>query len=61
MSAAVLDGSVAGGYVSLRAGLPLGSSPCEVVLREMIGFATERLMTLEADQLCGVASGERTP
>jgi transposase-like protein len=30
-------------------------------LREMIGLAAERLMALEADQLCGAAAGERTP
>jgi putative transposase len=30
-------------------------------LREMIGFAAERLMALEADNLCGAAPGERSP
>ena len=29
-------------------------------LREMIGFAAERLMQLETDGLCGAASGERS-
>lgn len=28
-------------------------------LREMIGFATERLMALETETLCGAATGER--
>jgi transposase-like protein len=30
-------------------------------LREMIGFAAERLMALETDNLCGAAPGERSP
>ena len=30
-------------------------------LREMIGFAADRLMQLEADTLCGAAPGERSP
>ena len=30
-------------------------------LREMIGFAAERLMALETGELCGAAPGERTP
>ena len=30
-------------------------------LREMIGFAAERLMALETESLCGAAPGERTP
>src|SRR5487761_2354194 len=30
-------------------------------LREMIGFAAERLMALETDGLCGAAAGERSP
>jgi putative transposase len=29
-------------------------------LREMIGFAAQRLMALETDALCGAAHGERT-
>ena len=29
-------------------------------LREMIGFAAQRLMELEAEELCGAAHGERT-
>jgi putative transposase len=29
-------------------------------LREMIGFAAERLMALETDALCGAGYGERT-
>ena len=29
-------------------------------LREMIGFAAERLMALETETLCGAASGERS-
>jgi putative transposase len=31
------------------------------LLREMIGFAAQRLMELETDALCGVAHGERSP
>jgi putative transposase len=30
-------------------------------LREMVGFAAERLMALETEALCGAAVGERTP
>ena len=30
-------------------------------LREMIGFAAERLMALETDTLCGASPGERSP
>ena len=29
-------------------------------LREMIGFAAQRLMELETEELCGAAHGERT-
>ena len=31
------------------------------LLREMIGFAAQRLMELESDVLCGAAHGERSP
>jgi putative transposase len=31
------------------------------LLREMIGFAAQRLMELETDALCGAAHGERSP
>jgi transposase-like protein len=31
------------------------------LLREMIGFVTERLMALEVEGLCGAGHGERTP
>ena len=31
------------------------------VLREMIGFAAERLMALEVEQPCCAVPGERTP
>ena len=31
------------------------------LLREMIGFAAQRLMELETDVLCGAAHGERSP
>jgi transposase-like protein len=30
-------------------------------LREMIGFAAQRLMELETDTLCGTGHGERSP
>jgi hypothetical protein len=30
-------------------------------LREMIGFAAERLMALETETLCNAAPGERAP
>jgi putative transposase len=30
-------------------------------LREMIGFAAERLMALETESVCGAAPGERLP
>ena len=44
---------------ALRALLDKGSDTS--FLREMIGFAAERLMALETDGLCGAASGERSP
>jgi transposase-like protein len=45
--------------IALRALLEKGSDT--TFLREMIGFAAERLMALETEQLCGASSGERTP
>jgi transposase-like protein len=45
--------------IALRELLEKGSDTS--FLREMIGFAAERLMALETDQLCGAAAGERTP
>ena len=45
--------------IALRALLEKGSDA--TFLREMIGFAADRLMQLEADTLCGAAPGERTP
>jgi transposase-like protein len=45
--------------IALRELLEKGSDAS--FLREMIGFAAERLMALETDQLCGAAAGERTP
>jgi putative transposase len=45
--------------IALRELLEKGSDAS--FLREMIGFAAERLMALEAEQLCGAAPGERTP
>jgi putative transposase len=45
--------------IALRALLEKGSDA--TFLREMIGFAAERLMALETQQLCGAAPGERTP
>src|SRR5579864_4928469 len=45
--------------IALRELLEKGSDA--TFLREMIGFAAERLMALEAEQLCGAAPGERTP
>jgi putative transposase len=44
--------------IALRALLEKGSDA--TFLREMIGFAAERLMRLETDGLCGAAAGERT-
>jgi len=45
--------------IALRALLEKGSDT--TFLREMIGFAAERLMQLETDTLCGAAPGERSP
>ena len=44
--------------IALRALLEKGSDT--TFLREMIGFAAERLMALETDALCGAAPGERS-
>ena len=44
--------------IALRALLEKGSDA--TFLREMIGFAAERLMALETDPLCGAAPGERS-
>ena len=44
--------------IALRALLEKGSDT--TFLREMIGFAAERLMALETDGLCGAAPGERS-
>lgn len=44
---------------ALRALLAKGSDAS--VLREMIGFAAQRLMELETEALCGAAHGERSP
>ncbi len=44
--------------IALRALLEKGSDTS--FLREMIGFAAERLMALETEALCGAAAGERT-
>ena len=38
----------------------LTESSDAIFLREMIGFAAERLMALETDTLCGAAPGERS-
>ena len=46
------------GYSALRELLEKGSDA--TFLREMIGFAAERLMALETDTLCGAAPAERT-
>ena len=43
--------------IALRQLLEKGSDA--TFLREMIGFATERLMALETESLCGAAPGER--
>ena len=45
--------------IALRALLEKGSDTS--FLRDMIGFAAERLMALETEALCGAAVGERTP
>src|SRR5665213_1048374 len=45
--------------IALRELLEKGSDAS--FLREMIGFAAERLMALETDNLCGAAPGERSP
>jgi transposase-like protein len=44
--------------IALRERLEKGSDP--TFLREMIGFAAERLMALETETQCGAASGERS-
>ena len=44
--------------IALRELLEKGSDAS--FLREMIGFAAERLMALKTDDLCGAASGERS-
>ncbi len=46
------------GYSALRELLEKGSYA--TFLREMIGFAAERLMALEAETVCGAAPGERS-
>ena len=45
--------------IALRELLEKGSDAS--FLREMIGFAAERLMALETESLCAAAPGERTP
>src|SRR3954470_6335241 len=45
--------------IALRELLEKGSDA--TFLREMIGFAAQRLMELEAEGLCGAAHGERSP
>ena len=45
--------------IALRALLEKGADTN--FLRDMIGFAAERLMALETEALCGAAVGERTP
>ena len=44
--------------IALRALLEKGSDT--TFLREMIGFAAERLMALETEPLCGAGPGERS-
>jgi hypothetical protein len=43
--------------IALRALLEKGSDA--TFLREMIGFAAQRLMELESESLCGAGHGER--
>ena len=45
--------------IALRERLEKGSDT--TFLREMIGFAAQRLMELETDTLCGAGHGERHP
>jgi transposase-like protein len=45
--------------IALRALLEKGSDA--TFLREMIGFAAQRLMELETEALCGAGHGERSP
>ena len=45
--------------IALRALLEKGSDA--TFLRELIGFAAERLMALETESLCGASPGERSP
>ena len=45
--------------IALRELLEKGSDAS--FLREMIGFAAQRLMELETDNLCGAGHGERSP
>ena len=44
--------------IALRELLEKGSDT--TLLREMIGFAAQRLMDLETDTLCGAGHGERS-
>src|SRR6201988_5174031 len=44
--------------IALRALLEKGSDA--TLLREMIGFAAQRLMELESETLCGAGHGERS-
>lgn len=45
--------------IALRALLEKGSDA--TFLREMIGFAAQRLMELETEGLCGAGPAERSP
>lgn len=45
--------------IALRELLEKGSDA--TFLREMIGFAAQRLMELETEALCGAGHGERSP
>ena len=45
--------------IALQTLLEKGSDA--TLLREMIGFAAQRLMELETDTLCGAGHGERSP